>query len=72
LAEAARLGFTTALVPAGHAGEPVSPAAAGGIRTIAVGTLGDAITASLNLGTHDAGARRPTLRSVLGSAQLAT
>ena len=39
LAEAARLGFSTALVPGAHAGEPLSAAASQGIRTVPVSTL---------------------------------
>jgi len=42
LAEAARLGFTTALVPAGHRGEKLPPVAES-IQTIAVSTLADAL-----------------------------
>lgn len=42
LAEAARLGFTTALVPAGHRGEKL-PAVADSIQTVAVDSLGQAL-----------------------------
>jgi DNA repair protein RadA/Sms len=64
LAEAARLGFTTALVPGAHRGEPVSPAGAQGIRTVPVTTLTDAITTAVNLSHHRTENRRPTLRPV--------
>ncbi len=63
LAEAARLGFTTALVPAGHAGEAVAPAAVDGMRTMPVATLCDALAAAANLSEHH-DPRRPLLRSV--------
>ena len=62
LAEAARLGFTTALVPGAHPGEPVSPASSQGIRTVPVATLQDAITAAANLSSRAAEDRRPVLR----------
>jgi DNA repair protein RadA/Sms len=62
LAEAARLGFTTALVPAAHRGEPVSPATSLGIRTVPVATLLDAITAAANLSSRASEDRRPLLR----------
>jgi DNA repair protein RadA/Sms len=68
LAEAARLGFTTALVPGGHAGEPLSAAATHGLRTIPVSTLQDALRTAVNLGDHAQTPRRPALRTVPGSA----
>jgi DNA repair protein RadA/Sms len=64
LAEASRLGFSTALVPAAHAGEPVAPAGVQGIRTIPVATLNDAITAAARLSSRDPQSRRPVLRPV--------
>ena len=73
LAEAARLGFSTALVPGAHAGEPLSAAASQGIRTIPVSTLSEAITAALNLSLAEAGARRPpVLRKISGSVTAET
>jgi hypothetical protein len=66
LSEAARLGFTTALVPGAHRGETVAPAAAG-IRTIPVATVADAVTAVRGLGSYvDRNARRAALRSLDG------
>jgi len=69
LAEAARLGFAIALVPGAHVGEPVSPAGGRGIRTVAVATLKEAITAAANLSSHGSGERRPVLRPVSGGAR---
>lgn len=43
LAEAARLGFTLALVPAAHRGEPV-PDSVAGVRTVAVSNVREALT----------------------------
>jgi len=64
LAEAARLGFTTALVPFGHKGEAVSSASAG-IHTLPVQTVHDAIMAVLALtGKPEHSQRRPRLRAV--------
>jgi DNA repair protein RadA/Sms len=64
LAEAGRLGFTTALVPAGHDREVVGPAGAG-MRTVPVHTLADAIDAALSLSGHpELASRRTALRSV--------
>jgi DNA repair protein RadA/Sms len=68
LAEAARLGFTTALVPAVHRGEPVSPAGSQGIRTIPVATLKEAISISGNLASQPPRDRRPVLRPLRGGA----
>jgi DNA repair protein RadA/Sms len=64
LAEAARLGFTIALVPRAHAGEPVSPASSQGIRTIPVSTLKEAITTATNLSSHAEQDRRAVLSPV--------
>jgi DNA repair protein RadA/Sms len=61
LAEAARLGFTTALVPAGHAGEATAAVA---IRTVPVASLGAAMQAAANLGRHAGEQRRAVLRPV--------
>jgi DNA repair protein RadA/Sms len=66
LAEAARLGFTTALVPGAHAAEPVSPAASQGIRTVPVASLKEAIDTAGNVGSCAAQDRRPALRPVRG------
>jgi DNA repair protein RadA/Sms len=63
LAEAARLGFTVALVPAGHVGDTVGPAVQG-IATTPVATVTEAMTAVANLNNHLAEQRRPALRSV--------
>jgi DNA repair protein RadA/Sms len=64
LAEAARLGFTTALVPGAHAGEALPPGPVDGIRTVPVATIGAAIAAVDNLSRRGAGPRRPALRPV--------
>jgi DNA repair protein RadA/Sms len=64
LAEAARLGFTTALVPGGHAGEPLGPTSSQGIRTLTVATLADAIAGIANLSQHGSARRRAALRPV--------
>jgi DNA repair protein RadA/Sms len=67
LAEAARLGFTVALVPAAHRGEHLDPGSTG-IRTVEVATISEALRAAAHLATHPAGApaarRRPTLHAV--------
>jgi DNA repair protein RadA/Sms len=64
LAEAARLGFGTALVPAAHDGEVLAPAGPA-IRTIGVRTVADAIGTALALsGQPELTRRRPALRSV--------
>jgi DNA repair protein RadA/Sms len=67
LAEAARLGFTTALVPASHVGEAIAPGA--NIRVIPVATIGEALTAVSNLSRHTTEDRRPVLRPVSGGAR---
>ncbi|MDQ6851969.1 MAG: DNA repair protein RadA [Actinomycetota bacterium] len=64
LAEAARLGFTTALVPAAHVDDAVAPGAGEAIRIVAVATIGEAMTASMNLAARAAEQRRPSLRRV--------
>jgi DNA repair protein RadA/Sms len=61
LAEAARLGFTAALVPAGQAAEQPGVA---GIRAVAVATLDEALRAVGRLGTEGAAVRRARLHSV--------
>ncbi len=66
LAEAARLGFTSALVPRGHLGEAVAPGPGEAIRVIPVATIGDALDAALNLPGCGTGARRTALRPVSG------
>jgi DNA repair protein RadA/Sms len=63
LAEAARLGFTTALVPGGHAGERTDASCAG-IRAVPVATLAEALTATANLSRNVDEHRRPVLRAV--------
>jgi DNA repair protein RadA/Sms len=67
IAEAARLGFTTALVPASHAGEEGTQLPATGIRTLPVGTLGHAIETAVRLSSHAPSARRAALRPVRGT-----
>jgi DNA repair protein RadA/Sms len=64
LAEAARLGFTTAFVPGAHAGEPMGRVSSDGVRTIPVATLAEAITGAMNLSHHATPGRRPVLRPV--------
>jgi DNA repair protein RadA/Sms len=65
LAEAARLGFTRALVPAGHAGEAVAPDAVDGIRAVPVATIGQALIAVRDFSVEDRRrVRRPVLRPV--------
>ena len=64
LAEAARLGFTTALVPASHRGEALPPGPVDGIRTLPVATITDAIAAIENLARRSSTPRRPALRTV--------
>jgi DNA repair protein RadA/Sms len=59
LAEAARLGFTTALVPQSHAGEKH---AAEAIETIPVATLQQALGAAAGMRNRAPAVRRPVLR----------
>ena len=66
LAEATRLGFTTALVPAAHAGDPLAPAAVDGIRTVPVATIGAAIATVEGLARDGPPARREALRRESG------
>ena len=72
IAEAARLGFTVALVPGGHAAEPARPAKAAsgsslqGIDIIPVATLTDALASIANLRARVGEARRPALRTIQG------
>lgn len=66
LAEALRLGFTTALVPAGHAGEQLRTGGSDGIHTLAVGTLGEALHAVGGLREHAREQRRQVLRPIRG------
>jgi DNA repair protein RadA/Sms len=63
LAEAARLGFTTALVPDAHAADSGAPIVAG-IRTVPVATLPDAMRAAAVLAEAGATARRTALRPI--------
>jgi DNA repair protein RadA/Sms len=66
LSEAARLGFTTVLVPAAHRGETISPAIAA-LRTVPVSTVAEAVSAVRNITRYvDPAKRRPALRSVAG------
>jgi DNA repair protein RadA/Sms len=64
LAEAARLGFTAALVPAGTA--EVGSRAVGGLRAIPVATLGQALQAAAGLARDSRAERRAALRPVSG------
>ena len=61
LAEAARLGFTTALVPGAHRGETHDCA---GLVTLPVATLTEAVTALDNAGSQLRASRRAVLRAV--------
>jgi len=60
LSEAARLGFTAALVPTGQG------AAAAGIQAVPAATLAEALAKAATLGDRHVAPRRPTLRSVAG------
>jgi DNA repair protein RadA/Sms len=60
LSEAARLGFTAALVPAGQG------ATAAGIRAVPAATLAEALAKAVTLGDRHVAPRRATLRSVAG------
>ena len=64
MAEAARLGFTTALVPGAHAGDTVRSAAVNGITTLPVDTLPAALAAVANLRNRLSESRRPALHAV--------
>jgi DNA repair protein RadA/Sms len=66
LAEAARLGFTHALVPAGHLGEAISPAAGNGLIAQPVATLHDALAAVIAMRDRPSGPRQPKLRTIKG------
>ncbi len=67
LAEAARLGFTAALVPAGHAGDAV-PSSVAGITALPVATLADAVAAEAGMRSQLQTPRRPVLRAIGGGA----
>jgi DNA repair protein RadA/Sms len=54
LAEAARLGFATALVPAGHSGEHVGDLPSARLRTIPVATVRQAVEVATRLPGRDA------------------
>ena len=66
LAEATRLGFTTALVPAG---QDVEQRAGAGIRAVPVATIDEARRAVVKLAASGATARRGRLHSVPDSAR---
>jgi DNA repair protein RadA/Sms len=68
LAEAARLGFTVALVPAAHAGEALAPGAVEGIRTVPIATIADAVASIEALVRRAGPVRRPTLRTISGGS----
>ena len=61
LAEAARLGFRTALVPPAHPGEPAANRPPAGLTVVPVGTLPAAMSAVTSL-AHGLPAARPALR----------
>ncbi|MGI8761142.1 MAG: DNA repair protein RadA [Jatrophihabitantaceae bacterium] len=67
LDEAARLGFTTALVPEGDSGERLAPAASA-IRTVPVATIAEALRAIENLRERDGEQRRSALRPIPAGA----
>lgn len=67
LAEAARLGFTTALVPAGHAGDSVAPHQVSGITTIPVASIGAALAVATGLCDQLREPRRPALHTIRGA-----
>jgi DNA repair protein RadA/Sms len=69
LAEAARLGFTTALVPAAHAGEALAPGAVEGIRTVPIGTIADAMAAVESRAPRGGAPRRAALRPISGGRE---
>jgi DNA repair protein RadA/Sms len=66
LAEAARLGFTTALVPGAHAGEALAPGAVEGIRTVPIATIADATASIESLARRGGAPRRAALRPITG------
>ncbi|MGH8860735.1 MAG: hypothetical protein ACRDVG_05785, partial [Jatrophihabitantaceae bacterium] len=65
-AEAARLGFTTALVPATHAGEALAPGGVEGVRTVPVATIADAMASIQTLARGGGAPRRVALRPIDG------
>jgi DNA repair protein RadA/Sms len=70
LAEAARLGFTTALVPAGHIGDTMAPGPAAGIKVVPVSTIAEALALGHRLGTRPTAPQRAGLRPIRGGARL--
>jgi DNA repair protein RadA/Sms len=66
LAEAGRLGFTTVLVPAAHAGEALPPGPVEGVRTVPVATITDASAAIEALSRRGGAPRRAALRTIEG------
>lgn len=68
LAEAARLGFRTALVPRDHLGDVVAPEA-GDIQAVPVATVAEAITSATNLSRTQTELRRPSLRAIDGGSR---
>jgi DNA repair protein RadA/Sms len=64
LSEAARLGFTTALIPASHVGDVVAPNSGESIRVVPVANIGEALTSLGDFPTMVKGVRRPVLRPV--------
>jgi DNA repair protein RadA/Sms len=68
LAEAARLGFRTAMVPLDHLGDVVRPEIAG-VRTLPVATIDEALRMAVNLSQERPQPRRAQLRAIDGAAQ---
>jgi DNA repair protein RadA/Sms len=66
LAEAARLGFRTAMVPIDHLGDVVRPEIEG-VRTVAISNIEQALQLAVNLSKQELSPRRPTLRAIDGS-----
>jgi DNA repair protein RadA/Sms len=68
LAEAARLGFKTVLVPAAHSGEALPPGPVEGVRTVPVATISDAMASIESLSRRGGGPRRAALRKIDGGS----
>jgi DNA repair protein RadA/Sms len=71
LAEAGRLGFTTVLVPAAHAGEALAPGGVEGVRTVPVATIVDAMASIETLARRGGAPRRAVLRPIEGGGSAA-
>jgi hypothetical protein len=66
LAEAARLGFRTALVPPGHPDEPAASCPTASITAVPVGTLQAALSSASSV-SHGPLPGRPALRVAAGT-----